>query len=70
VFRCVECASVDLRQNIVLMARAAGMRIIGVQGEEDAPFPEERDGIRRIALPARRRRPKGPSAFSSTARMN
>jgi hypothetical protein len=49
---------------------AGGMRIIGVQGEEDAPFPEERDGIRRIALPARRRRPKGPSAFSSTARMN
>jgi hypothetical protein len=48
VFRCVECASVDLRQNIVLMARAADMRIIGVQGEEDEPLPEERDGIRRV----------------------
>jgi hypothetical protein len=40
--------SVDLRQNIVLMARAADMRIIGVQGEDDAPLPEERNGVRRI----------------------
>jgi hypothetical protein len=30
------------------MARAADMRIIGVQGEDDAPLPEERNGVRRI----------------------
>ncbi len=44
---CVECARVDLAQRLRLMARAAEQEIIGPQGEEGAPVPEERSGIRR-----------------------
>ena len=50
VFRCVECARVDLRQQLRLMARAADWDIVGDQGEDGNPVPEERDGIRRTCL--------------------
>jgi hypothetical protein len=32
------------------MAGAAAQEVIGPQGEEDDPVPEERDGIRRTCL--------------------
>ena len=44
---CVECARLDLVQRLRLMARTAEQEIVGPQGEEGDPVPEERNGIRR-----------------------
>jgi hypothetical protein len=63
VFRCVECARVDLAQNIRLIAGAAAQEIIGPQGEADDPVPEERDGIRRTCLACQTAPPESAMRF-------
>ena len=60
---CIECARVDLAQQIRLMARAADWEIVGDQGEDGDPVPEEREGIRRICPDCQTPPPEGAIRF-------
>jgi hypothetical protein len=63
VFGCVECARVDLAQNIRLMAYGAAQDIFGPQGADGDPVPEERDGLRRLCPDCQEPPPAGAIRF-------
>jgi hypothetical protein len=63
VLRCVECARRDLAQRLRVMARATACEIVGPQGEEGAPVPEERNGIRRTCPACQTPPPDGAMHF-------
>jgi hypothetical protein len=60
---CVECARVGLAQQIRLMARAADWDIVGDQGEDGDPVPEEHNGIRRTCPSCQTSPPEGAIRF-------